>query len=308
MSRRRAPLAVPLAILALASVGLGAGTPGGDPDPVQAWDGRGPLPEGVVELSHSWWVPTMDVAALDIAHGIRPGAWLKLGDSYCTASFVVKDATGALYLTTAGHCTQGVGQRIAVKQGTLVAAAGEWLEFGTLVARYPGGYDAALIRIDEDKYPLVDPDMPGWGGASGVATSSPGDALHYGWGWVTWQEHHTRCRAATTLSWGPTVWWVETQTYGGGGDSGSGVMSYAGLAMGILNWARNIEPDPIGGAFYTKELGGLRFDVALSRLAAQTGLQLSLVTGGPVTVLALPEPAGDECYPEPPLPGLPRLG
>lgn len=293
------------ALLATGLAGPGAGSDGHNP--VFEWDGRGPLPDGVVELSHEWWVPYMDTAALDIPNGIRPGAWLRLGNSYCTASFVVEDQAGKLYLMTAGHCTQSLGQRIAVKQGTLVAAAGEWLEFGTLIGRNPNGYDTALIRIDEDKYDLVDPNMPGWGGPQGVATTRPADALHYGWGWVTWQEHQTRCRAATTLSWSPTTWWIETDTYGGGGDSGSGVMSYAGLALGNLNWATNVQypnlPGGIGGgAFYSKQLGGLRMDFALERLEAQTGLQLSLVAGDDITVLPFPQPIGDDCEPEPPLP------
>jgi hypothetical protein len=295
----------PLAAVLLAAVLLGA-SPGLPAHAAVDWDGRGPLPEGVVELSHAWWVPWMDAAALDIPHGIRPGAWLQLGNSYCTASFVVQDGAGNLYLTTAGHCTQAVGQRIAVKQGTAVAAAGQWLEFGTLVARWPGWLDAALIRIDADKVHLVDPTIPGWGGPQGVATARPADALHYGWGWVTWQEHQNRCRTAAVDSWGSSVWWIRTDTYGGGGDSGSAVMARDGMALGILNWARNVQPDHVGGAFYAKELGGLRFDVAIAALSAQTGLSLRLVTGGPVTVLDLPAPAPhDDCVPEPPVPAPP---
>lgn len=255
-------------------------------------------------MSHNWWIPYMETAALMISEGIRPGAWINMGASYCTASFVVEDEFGRLYLTTSGHCTQSNGQRAEILHNTPIAGAAEWEEFGTVIARWPSGQDAALIRIDEDWYDRVNPSMPGWGGPTGVAKSPPTDAYHYGWGWVTWQEHNTRCRTATTMSWGSSVWWIQTETYGGGGDSGSGVMNAQGEAMGILNWASNVQYPPLGigeGSFYSEFLGGLRFDVALNLLSAQTGLQLSLVEGGPVTSIPQTGPVGEQCMPEPPL-------
>ncbi len=255
-------------------------------------------------MSHNAWVPYMEAAALMVPEGVRPGAWINMGNSYCTASFVVEDENGKLYLTTAGHCTQSTGQRASILHNTPVAGAAEWEEFGTIIGRWPSGLDAALIEIDADWYDLVDPSMPGWGGPTGVASSNPGDAYHYGWGWVTWQEHNTRCRTASTYSWGPTTWWIQTETYGGGGDSGSAVMNHQGEAVGILNWATNIQQLPAGldqGAFYSDQLGGLRFDVALNALSSQTGHQLSLVEGGPITAIPGAGPVGEQCSPDPPL-------
>lgn len=294
MRVRGVPLSVLAILLALPLGVLAAPEPTNIETPLPADDER-ELP-----TSHEYWVPYMDKAALDIAAGIRPGAWLRMGSAYCTASFVLDDPSGALYLTTAGHCTHGMGERVAVKQNTLIAAAGEWLEFGTVIGRWPSGLDAALIEIDPEHYDLVDPSMPGWGGPTGVATSRPDAVLHYGWGWVTWQEHQTRCRTGPVLSWGATTWWVETM--GGGGDSGSGVMSTDGLAIGILDWGRIWRTDPIGGAFIADQMGGVRMDRAITALSAQTGLDLSLVEGGPVTIVDGAGAIDDACMPEPPVP------
>jgi hypothetical protein len=295
---------VPMSCLALiAALFAGAGSAADQEPAYHGWDGTGDLPAGVVELSHEWWVPYMDKGALNIPHGIRPGAWLRMGNAHCTAAFVLTDPQDNLYITTSGHCTQSTGQRAFVKQGAVNAAVGEWLAFGTVVARWPSGYDAALIRVDSDKHDLVKPTMSGWGGPTGVATTRPADALHYGWGWITWQDHYTRCRAAVTTGWSATTWWIRTDTYGGGGDSGSGVMGQDGLALGILNWATNIQPDPVGGAFYAKDLGGIRMDVAIDLLTAQSGIPLVLVTGGDTTMVPLPAPLGTQCHPEPPVIG-----
>ncbi len=262
-------------------------------------DGADPLP-----TSHGYWVPYMETAAPSIPDGIRPGAWIQAGSHYCTAAFVVEDQTGGLYLTTAAHCTDHVGQRVSVMEGTLVAAAGQWEPFGTVVEHWPGwNLDAALIEIDEDHHDDVDPSMPGWGGPTGIATDAPEGVFHYGWGWVTWQEHQNRCRDGPSVSWGSQTWWANTT--GGGGDSGSGVLTDSGEALGILAWGRQLTNDPIGGAFIAEQLGGTRFDVALDALEGATGLDLELVEGDDVSAIEAPDPVGTLCEPEPPTPAAP---
>jgi hypothetical protein len=252
-------------------------------------------PVGAVPLSHEFFTPYMNAAALDIPYGIRPGAWLQIGLANCTASFVVRDPAGALYITTAGHCTSGPGQRASIKDGTLVGALNGIREFGTVAANWPLGFDAALIRIDPAEYANVNPTMTGWGGPTGMLTGTPSDPLvvrHYGWGWVTWYDFASRCRSgvADIASWDSNTWWYVS--VGGGGDSGSAVMTADGLAMGILDWGGFAIPTVVTGAFVSLEEGGVRLDKTLAAFKVTTGLDLTLVTG---------EPVRDVCTPEPPL-------
>lgn len=265
------------AMLALPALPMpGAGTPAAAPE--------------AVPLSHGFFTPFMHLAALDIPEGIRPGAWVQIGTAECTAAFVVTDAAGALYITTAAHCTGFVGQRARVTQGQMVAALAEPAEFGTVVARWPQGLDAALVRIDPETYSQVSPTMIGWGGPTGLVTDTPPKGtgtLHHGWGWVTWYEQQTRCRRGSLEGAGTNTWWAHE--VGGGGDSGSPIMTEDGRALGILDWGGGlIVPTPTG-AFASTMVGGVRLDAVLRALNAQ-GWGLSLVEGGPVNQLCTPEP------------------
>jgi hypothetical protein len=239
-----------------------------------------------VPLSHEAIAPYMHLAALDLAEGIRPGAWIQLGTADCTAAFVLRDATGALYLTTAGHCTTAPGQRASYTSDAAVAALATPEPFGTVVANWPQGLDAALIRIDADEYANVNPSMIGWGGPTGLVTSAPPDGTqtrHYGWGWWTWMDHTTRCRVgllepADFGGFDSATWWYFGPV--GNGDSGSGVLTADGRALGILDWGGLGTPTS-PAAFM--EGGGTRLDRAIAAFEAVTGLDLELVTGGPVS-------------------------
>jgi len=166
-----------------------------------------------------------------------------------------------------------------VLEDTPVSALGDWEAFGTVVERWPRGIDAALIRVDADMQDQVDPELPGWGGASDLEDDEPARGLHYGWGWATWQSHESRCRAGSTVHWGSTTWWIDST--GGGGDSGSAVVAADGQALGILTWGRDITYEPVGNAFLAEQLGGYRFGLALDALSQASGLDLSLVGGQP---------------------------
>ncbi|HEV8361389.1 MAG TPA: hypothetical protein VGR28_13145 [Candidatus Thermoplasmatota archaeon] len=246
------------------------------------------------ELSHEAIAPYMHLAALNLPAGIRPGAWLQLGPADCTASFVVRDASGALYITTASHCTHALGERVKYTSNALIAAQAPPTEFGTVVARWPQGYDAALIKIDAAKYGDVSPRMIGWGGPTGLATSAPAadtQVLHYGWGWWTWMDHTTRCRIGVMDSFDSQTWWYDGPV--GNGDSGSAVMTEDGLALGVLDWGSSsglpLLLGPPAGPYVFLAGGGTRFDRALAAWEAVTGLDLELVTGGPVNATCDPE-------------------
>lgn len=247
-------------------------------------------PADAVPASHGFFVPYMHLAALNIPEGIRPGGWVQVSGSDCTLSFVLRDTQGRLYITTAAHCAN-LGARASLTHDALVAAAATPEPFGTVVATWPGGLDAALIRIDPEDYPKVNPTLIGWGGPTGLATGTipvGTETLHHGWGWVTWYEQQTRCRKGTLESGSGSTWW--TEELGGGGDSGSAMMLADGRALGIVDWARDVEVVPgTGGAFYAMSLGGVRMDAVITRLNQQ-GWGLSLVTGEPVNPICMPEP------------------
>lgn len=226
---------------------------------------------------------------------IRPGAQQSNG---CTLSWIMRDAAGALYQTTAGHCTSSIGQRIGANGvGT----------FGTIIWRVNGGVgnDMALIRIDADKYSLVNPTLCHWGGPTGIAT--PADAgtqgtqhdsmLHYGWG-VMWNGQETRARAGYIPNQAagapaPTMtgsgWFgdgsVRMKGFTDGGDSGSPMMLKGGLAAGVHTHRLDSAPNGYGIKAAT------RLDMMLPRVEAGLGLDLSIVPGMPVdyTGLTIPE-------------------
>ncbi|MCA1813723.1 MAG: S1 family peptidase [Halobacteriales archaeon] len=254
-----------------------------------------PVPEGSQALSHEQVAPYMHILALDIAKGIRPGAMLSFGPSNCTASFVVRDTAGNLYITSAGHCTHGIGGRVGIHEDTLVGELNGIREFGTVVAAWPGGVDSSLIRIDADKVGEVNPTMTGWGGPTGLYTGGPNGAnvvvRQVGWGWATWLDQQTRCRTGIAAAGdiGSNFYWFHGEA--AGGDSGSAVMTSDGQALGILDLAGTAIPVPGTTLFIGLQGGGPRFDAVLNAMRTYAGFDLTLVTGGPVNPVCLTEPA-----------------
>lgn len=106
---------------------------------------------------------------------IQPGAALGSGTpAHCTLDFVFRTPSGTWFIGAAAHCVS-LGERVSNNEaGT----------FGTVVVddvyANPGGIDFALIQIDAAKTNLVSPAVRGWGGPTGVASSTnaaPGDLL-----------------------------------------------------------------------------------------------------------------------------------
>lgn len=222
--------------------------------------------------THDPVVPAMEILAQNTIEGIRPGAWME-SPAACTFAFVVEDEDGKLYITTAGHCVNRVGEAVTIREEG---------EIGTVVAFRDAGaeHDYALIVIHEEKYDRVDPTMIGWGGPTGLYTGGPGGLQgvqtlkHYGWGTATWMDHTSRCRlaAGSAGSWGSNTFSMfGTVLFG---DSGSGTITADGQALGINT---HLQPAVVNGVST-----GPRFDHALDELSGLTGLQLSLVEGEPV--------------------------
>lgn len=225
------------------------------------------------------------VALEGACSGIRPGAAIATSAGSCTMAWILRDANGALYGSTAGHCGV-VGQRVRVGGqaiGTMVYAVDQ-----------PIGEDFGVFSIDADKAHLVDPDMCAWGGATGVWTEegpvATGLVRHFGFGVGTGTLAQTRARSgvldhasATTFAFVGAV---------APGDSGSPARASSGEALGVITDLLSprspgtgplVPEDPV----LLTQLGiGTRLDHGLARVEAATGLSLSLVTGEPRNELA----------------------
>jgi hypothetical protein len=207
---------------------------------------------------------------------IRRGAWMS-SPSYCTMAFVVRDAAGKLYITTAAHCVDFAGQDVSLFNVGRI---------GTVKAR--AGQDMALVEIEPAMYSKVNPTMVGWGGPTGLATEAPQDKdplLHYGWGYAgTFVLDQTRCRAHVYKSDGSNRSVYEANGHISNGDSGSGIMTADGKALGLTNWGWVLIAAP------TARFGGPRFDQGLLDLGAVAGLDLELVPGEPVRPVCVEDP------------------
>jgi hypothetical protein len=179
---------------------------------------------------------------------IQPGARISTPKGSCTTNFVFENASGRLFIGTAGHCAD-VGDRIKSANGT---------EFGTIVTsenKYPVS-DFALILIDIEDENLVSPQMRYWGGPTGITSREDvkqGDViLTYGYGLGFGSTEYTRRRAGV-------LWNYGIQSYsafigGAPGDSGGPIVHAAtGKAIGVIDV---LQPGaPVGGTTIENVLG-----------------------------------------------------
>jgi hypothetical protein len=189
---------------------------------------------------------------------IQPGAQIT-APAGCTMNFVFRDAEGAQYIGTAGHCVSGTGVRVSANNG----------EFGTVVYRIFAGNndDFALIEIDPSRYDEVNPSMRRWGGPTGVTTADTtgiGDTtLQYGYGIGYGSTEVTRPRAGALWNDNDREYRAEHPAIFG--DSGGPVLhGPTGRALGIT---ANISVHLMNGPTIERVLA----------LLAERGIEVSLV-------------------------------
>lgn len=224
---------------------------------------------------------------------IQPGAMHLTGGSACTLNFVFEDANGSgtLYIGTAGHCVEGVGERIEVPEhgeiGTVVYEGDTSPSVLGMGQGVEGHHeDFALIEIDDDRHGLVDPSVRHWGGPTAVAeTFTPGEPiLHYGNAKYVSATTVTRERVAQlvtvyderSVSNGDDYegWYLANGAFFSG-DSGSPLLAGDGEALGIVSTMAVGVGEPGTDV-------GPTVDVILSNLAA-AGFGVELRTA-PLTV------------------------
>jgi hypothetical protein len=221
-------------------------------------------------------VPSLPVDLHACTGMIRPGAPLIINGAFlCTANWVFTDEQGARYIGTAGHCIPDLSwDRIAV-EGVSDDIGDPAFTTGDAGV----GNDFALIRIDPALYAKVDPTMCRWGGPASLGTPAntlPADGvLQYGWGFVYGETAATRPRVGSV---NPTSWEdhdLLLELNVAGGDSGSGVETRDGKAIGIVTHTFEVPGTvPVGvGLTYAT-----RLDHALELADQGTGHTFALKT------------------------------
>jgi hypothetical protein len=193
--------------------------------------------------------------------------------SGCTMNFVFTDGTSS-YIGTAGHCA-GNGQTVIAQVGTRVDPTDSVIvmlaAIGKVVKSWNAGIgrDFALVKIDPG-FKVV-PGMAGALGPTGVFCGDPvgQPVMHYGHGYIFFVEQGNpkfgEVIPDLTLLFkfaSPNGFnWVG---YGLPGDSGSGVMNAAGLAVGDLTHGIGIAGVPVPGLNMGTGMGGIFGLIGLS--------------------------------------------
>jgi hypothetical protein len=186
--------------------------------------------------------------------------------SGCTMNFVFTDGTSS-YIGTAGHCA-GNGKTVIAQIGTRVDPTDSVIvmlaAIGSVVKSWNSGIgkDFALVKINPG-FKVV-PGMAGALGPTGVFCGDPvgQPVMHYGHGYIFFVEQGNakfgevipdltlvfRFNNANGFNW---------VGYGLPGDSGSGVMNAAGLAVGDLTHGIGILGVPVPGLNFGTDMGGI---------------------------------------------------
>jgi hypothetical protein len=197
----------------------------------------------------------------------------------CTMNFIFTDGASK-YIGTAGHCVQG-GKTVVMQVASRVSPidANSVLvtlaAIGTVSRSWNAGIgkDFALVKVNAG-WPVVS----GVGGALGPTGVFCGDPLgqpvmHYGHGYIFFVEQgHPKFGEVVpdvSLIFRPSAAGFNWVGYGLPGDSGSGVMNAAGLAVGDLTHGLAVAGIPVPG---------LNFGTTMQAIFSLIGSNYSLVT------------------------------
>jgi len=227
---------------------------------------------------------------------VHPGVMTFTEGAQCTSNFVFYDASNAVYIGQAAHCsgtggstetdgcTSGslpIGTPVTVdgasQPGTLVYNS--WITMQAQGETDPDtcAYnDLALVKLAPADAAKVNPSIPHWGGPIALATTgtSAGQRV-YSYGNSSLRQGITQLSPKTGISLGDAGnGWshnVFTVSPGVPGDSGSAFLDANGRALGVLS---TLQLAPLAGA---NGVGNLAHELAY--LHAHTSIDAQLVPG-----------------------------
>lgn len=209
--------------------------------------------------------------------GVRPGAVIETSKGFCTMNFVFQGNNGATYVGTAGHCILGDeitgGQDVGEFVGNAIPGDREALDgngnrigdFDYAILESGDGVirDFSLVRLDPGV--SSNPAMCHFGGptaTNGESSESPDLLHHYGAGLAVGEVLPARTHVAIHTADSDQIDAIGAAIFG---DSGSGVLSSDGRAIGVL--VSGGVAVGIGGP------GTIHFGtIGITRIAPQLGL------------------------------------
>ena len=216
--------------------------------------------------------------------GVRPGAIVNSDTGQCSFNFVFTGSDGETYVGTAGHCILGespvggdVGEESwAPGTGPEARDAGDVRigEFAYAILQDPK--DFALIRLDPGV--VADPQMCHFGGPTGVnddLTADPVVLHHHGNGVAIGSVLPARTGLALGM---PDPDHVFATALALPGDSGSGIISDDGRAVGVVVTV-GVHTGSVGTGGVDAGVAGItRLTPQVERAGDVLGIGLALVT------------------------------
>ncbi|WP_436796066.1 trypsin-like peptidase domain-containing protein [Actinospongicola halichondriae] len=242
--------------------------------------------------------PTADAAptwAPAATAAIHPGTQTFTDGAQCTANFVFTDASGAVYIGQAAHCsgtggqtetdgcdagTLPVGTPVEVdgasRPGTMVYNSWATMQAnGETDANTCAHNDFALIKLHPADHDKVNPSIPVWGGPVGLSGGSAAGSDVYSFGNSGIRAGIEQLSPKYGISLGTDAdGWntpLYTVTPGIPGDSGSAFLDADGRALGVLSTLA-IAPLPLSNNVSS-------IANALSYMRTHDGPQVSLANG-----------------------------
>lgn len=259
-------------------------------------DGVPPVsPQAYDTLQPNWTLGGVPVRRIDLAEappvgtaacaGVRPGAFVASDKGGCTFNFLFAGSDGNQYMGTAGHCILGdstitvdVGERTWAHGRGPEARDGAGARIGEFAyAILEDPKDFALVRLDRSV--AADPRMCHFGGPTGVNDDLTGDPVilqHYGNGLAVGEALPARSSVALTMPHRDHVFANGVAIFG---DSGSGVVSDDGRAVGVLVTIGYFAAGQVGpGTMESGTIGITRITPQMRRAEQALGIGLALST------------------------------
>ena len=228
---------------------------------------------------------------------IHPGVQTFTAGAQCTANFVFSDASNAVYIGQAAHCS-GTGGNTATNGctsgslpiGTQVQVTGasqpgvmvynSWLTMqglGETDANTCQFNDLALIKLNPADFAKVNPSIPFWGGPNGIDTNgtAQGENVYsYGNSELRGGVSQLSPKQGVSLGDAGGGWShnVYTASPGIPGDSGSAFLNSTGAALGVLS---TVQIAPLAGS---NGVGDVSREINYMNAHSSLGAQLALGT------------------------------